>query len=147
MIKQLVICLAAVAGYVQADCYPGDVAYTKIVQDIYHGVTSDNIRLASYGDGNSAISRHTLCNTLVTHHNYEKSHPTQSETNRDFLGNLYISTLRCTNALKATTVYLAGSSGQGITLGVGTLLGRYLPMVLSGLLRLTSRAQRMCSSQ
>ena len=45
-------------GYASADCYPGDVAYNKIIQEIYKGVTSDNIVLTHLG--NSPMSRKDL---------------------------------------------------------------------------------------
>ena len=39
-----------ILGYASADYYPGDVAYNNIVQEIYNGVTSDNIVLTYLGN-------------------------------------------------------------------------------------------------
>ena len=88
-------------GYASADCYPGDVAYNKIVQEIYKGVTSDNIVLTYLGD--SPISRRDLCSILVNNHNYGKN-PGQGQTNRNYLGVL-ITQSACVNALTYTTGY------------------------------------------
>ncbi len=38
--------LLGTAGYVHADCYPGDTAYTSIIQSVYNGVTSGGFQLS-----------------------------------------------------------------------------------------------------
>ena len=96
------ICVLGTLGYVKADCYPGNTAFTNIVQEIYKGVTSDNIILKYLGT--SAINRQNLCQILVTHHNHGKNSG-QFETNRQFLGNLHIWKHICVNALTYTTGY------------------------------------------
>lgn len=100
---QLLTVLAiGVIGQVQADCYPGDSAFTNIVQEIYHGVTSDNIILTYLG--NTPMSRSALCNILVNHHNYGRN-PGQSQTNKAYLGYLHIFQSTCVNALTYTNGY------------------------------------------
>lgn len=99
-----VMCILGLAEYVRADCYPGDTIYTSIVQEIYHGVTSDNIVLASQ-NGGSPITRSSLCNVLTAHHNFGKNPPYQLETNKDFLGSLSVSVSQCKDALTYTQGY------------------------------------------
>ena len=103
------ICVLGVLGHANADCYPGDTAFTNIVQEIYKGVTSDNIILTYHGSG--SMSRNTLCSTLVNHHNYGKN-PGQSQTNRQFLGYQYISQSSCVNALTYTSGYYTSAGWQ-----------------------------------
>ena len=93
-------------GYASADCYPGDVRYNKIIQEVYSGVTSDKIVLSYHGS--SPMNRQDLCSILVDNHNYGKN-PGQGQTNRNYLGVL-ITQSACVNALTYTTGYdsLAG---------------------------------------
>lgn len=108
----LVIGILGVAEYAQADCYPGDTIYTSIVQEIYHGVTSDNIVLTSQ-NGGSPITRNSLCNILTAHHNFGMNqNANQLQTNRDFLGSLGVSVSQCTNALTYTQGYNSKSGWQ-----------------------------------
>ena len=101
----IVLCvLGAAIGTVQADCYPGDTVYTSIVQEIYHGVTSDNIRLDSSNQPSGSINRQQLCNILTDHHNNGRN-PNQQLTNKDFLGFVSVSPAACTNALTYTQGY------------------------------------------
>ena len=95
-----------ILAYASADCYPGDVAYNKIIQEVYSGVTSDNIILSYHGS--SPMNRRDLCSILVNNHNYGKN-PGQGQTNRNYLGVL-ITRSACVNALTYTTGYdsLAG---------------------------------------
>ena len=97
--------------YAQADCYPGDSAYTSIVQEIYKGVTMDNIILDHFTTCATpmAIDRQTLCALLVSQHNFGKnSDAGQTQTNKDYLANgcgqpIPLST--CVNALTYTQGY------------------------------------------
>lgn len=98
----VLISLLGVVGYVQADCYPGDTTYTAIVQQIYHGVTSDRIQLSFHGSG--LMTRRQLCSILTNRHNNGKN-PGQSQTNRDYLGLATISVSQCQNALTYTQGY------------------------------------------
>ena len=84
-------------GYARADCYPGDTAYTSIVQDIYHDATSDKIQLSGSDQPAGTISRYHLCSILRQHHNYGKN-PGQSDTNSEFVG-ITMEQSACTNAL------------------------------------------------
>ena len=107
--------------YAQADCYPGDSAYTSIVQEIYRGVTMDNIILDHFTVCATpmAIDRQTLCALLVSQHNFGKnSGAGQMQTNKDYLANgcsqpIPLST--CVNALTYTQGY---SSSDWETLGI-----------------------------
>ncbi len=95
--------LLGTAGYVHADCYPGNAAYTAIIQNVYHGVTSDNFRLTGTDQLPGFITRKQLCDRLTSHHNYGKN-TGMAQTNRDFLGR-YISSSQCQNALTYTKGY------------------------------------------
>jgi len=96
-----------VLGYVSADCYPGDVAFTNIVQEIYKGVTHDNIVLTYIG--HAPMNRQALCSILVTNHNHGKNSG-QTQTNKNYLGYVPVTQSTCVNALTYTTGYnsLAG---------------------------------------
>ena len=102
------MCILSVCGYALADCYPGDTIYTSIVQEIYKGVTHDNIIVTFHDHGNTPLTRNTLCNILVYRHNNRKN-PGQSQTNKDYLGQS-IGLYSCVNALTYTNGYssLAG---------------------------------------
>ena len=103
--KQIILLMCVLQGtlvsYVQADCYPGDTAYTQIVQEIYHGVTSDNIKLSAHGPG--GLYRSALCHTLTSQHNIGLN-PGQPMSNSNFLGTT-IPQYACENALTYTTGY------------------------------------------
>ena len=88
-------------GYASADCYPGDVAYNMIIQEIYRGVISDNIVFTYLG--NSSMNRYDLCTILVNNHNYRKN-PGQHQTNGNYLG-VFITQSACVNSLTYTTGY------------------------------------------
>ncbi len=96
--------LLGTAGYVHADCYPGDTAYTAIIQNVYHGVTSDNIVLSGTDQLPGTINRKQLCDRLTSHHN-NGINTGMAKTNQDFLGNGYISSSQCQNALTYTQGY------------------------------------------
>ena len=66
--------LLGTAGYVHADCYPSDTAYTAIIQNVYHGVTSNNFRLTGSDQLPGFITRKQLCDRLTSHHNNGKKH-------------------------------------------------------------------------
>ena len=66
---------------VWADVYPGDTAYSRIVQNVYRGVTSDNIRMGWKSD---IRTRPQLCQTLVRRHNDRA--PARNITNASFIG-------------------------------------------------------------
>ena len=83
------------------DCYPGDSAYTEIVQQIYRGVTSDSILLTG---PDQPKSRYQLCSTLTNHHNSGKN-PGQMETNSEFLGQVTVTQTACAHALIYTQGY------------------------------------------
>ena len=100
--------LGALVSYVQADCYPGDTVYTQIVQEIYHGVTSDKIVLTAHG--NTPMSRSDLCEILVTRHNTGKN-PGQKSTNQKFLGTA-MTLKKCLKALTYTTGYDSASGWE-----------------------------------
>lgn len=88
----------------RADCYPGDATYSGIVQQIYTGVTHDNIALSFHG--NTPLTRQSLCQVLVNRHNYGRNLVTcQQQTNRQYLQNLYISVPSCVSALTYTRGY------------------------------------------
>lgn len=101
--------ILGVAGYVSADCYPGDTIYNSILQEIYHGVTSDNIKLTSRDS--IPINRRDLCDILTTHHNSDKN-AVQSQTNKEFLGFVSVSLTDCRNALTYTQGYNTVSGWQ-----------------------------------
>ena len=105
----VLICLLGALGCARADCYPGDTPFTNIVQEIYHGVTADNIVLAYSGP--SSMSRQALCSILVSNHNYGRNRG-QSQTNRDFLGNTFITQFDCVNALTYTKGYSSSAGWQ-----------------------------------
>ena len=103
------VCVLGAIGYAHADCYPGDTAYSSIVQEIYSGVTHDNIVLTFHGS--SPMNRQTLCSTLVNRHNNGKnSLAGQVQTNKDYHGYLPLTQSSCVNALTYTSGYnsLAG---------------------------------------
>ena len=81
------ICLLALLGikfqYARADCYPGDIRYTELVQNMYHGVTSDSIALEAHLP--PTLTRGDLCTILVDRHN-SHTNPGQTNTNAVFLG-------------------------------------------------------------
>ena len=101
------LCVLGVVGYAQADCYPGDTTFNAIVQEIYHGVTSDNIKLDGGPDQPSGtINRQQLCDILTNHHNYGKNSAAgQWRTNRQYLGYVSVSPSDCTDALTYTKGY------------------------------------------
>ena len=105
----VLVCILGALGYAKADCYPGDTAYTNIVQQIYGGVTSDNIVLTFLGS--VPMNRQALCNILVNHHNSGKN-PGQAQTNREYLGHLHITQSTCVNALTYTHGYNTISGWQ-----------------------------------
>lgn len=106
MTLSALLLIAGTLGYASADCYPGDAAYTNIVQEIYRGVTFDNIVLTFFSS--TPMNRRALCSILVSNHNNGKN-PGQNLTNRDYLG-VYVTQSNCVNALTYTTGYssLAG---------------------------------------
>ena len=110
------MCVLGAVSYAQADCYPGDTTYTAIVQEIYHGVTSDNIKLEGGPDQPSGtINRQQLCIILTNHHNYGKNTAAgQWQTNRQYLGytSAVINLSACTNALTYTQGYYSLSDWQ-----------------------------------
>ena len=99
-----------------ADCYPGDIQFTAIVQEIYKKVTSDRISLRGYG----TLTRSQLCSMLVRNHNYGKN-PGQSNTNSVFLTQT-ISYFSCYNALVYTKGY---DTDNGWRSWAGTLSGTW----------------------
>ena len=108
------LCVLGAVGYAQADCYPGDTTYTAIVQEIYHDVTSDNIKLDGGPDQPSGIiNRQQLCDILTNHHNYGMN-TGQSQTNGQYLGyaSAHISSSACTTALTFTQGYNSISGWQ-----------------------------------
>ena len=104
MLFVILACVLGALGYAKADCYPGDSVYTNIVQNIYSGVTSDNIILSFHGS--TSMNRQALCSILVNHHNYGKNRG-QSQTNRQYLGYLKNEIMQdtCVNALTYTQGY------------------------------------------
>ncbi len=93
--------LLGTAGYVHADCYPGDPAYSAITQSIYDGVTSNSIQLSGPNQLQGIISRHQLCDRLTSHHNTGSVslHTGPTPTNGQFLIYGYVSLSDCINAL------------------------------------------------
>lgn len=137
--------LAAMAAYVQADCYPGDVAYT---QEIYHGVTSDNIRLSH--NGGSPISRRSLSATpwpgTTTMGETEGSRKTTGPSLEIYMSALHSAPM-LSPIRRVTTAYLAGSNGRAIIPGLGSLTQEPFLMVPGGLVLLTSKDSHMFCSQ
>ena len=93
------VCVLAFIGYARADCYPGDINYSIIVREVYHSVTSNNIKF-----NDSSVSRQQLCSILTDHHNNGKNQG-QSQTNRDYLGYVTVNQSACTKALTHTQGY------------------------------------------
>jgi hypothetical protein len=67
-----------------SDSYPGDSAYTRIVQDLFDRVRGDRISMR-YRNAGASISRADLCSLLVGRHNDQKNRG-QSQTNAEYLG-------------------------------------------------------------
>ena len=100
------LCVLGAVSYAQADCYPGDSTFNAIVQEIYHSVTSDNIKLDGSNQPSGSINRQHLCSILTNHHNYGKNTDAgQWQTNRQYLGYVSVSQSACTNALTYTKGY------------------------------------------
>lgn len=100
------VMLVAVPMPVLADVYPGDTAYSKIVQDVYHSVSSDRIRM----DWKTNIrTRPQLCQELVKRHN--NTAPVGGKTNASFLG-VEITVNDCLNALYYSKGYKNASGWQ-----------------------------------
>jgi len=100
-----------------ADCYPGDIQFTAIVQEIYKKVTSDRISgLRRYG----TLTRSQLCWMLVRNYNYGKN-PGQTHTNNAFLAQK-VSHHSCYNALVYTNGY---DTSAGWKKWAGTLSGTW----------------------
>lgn len=94
-----------------SDTYPGDAAYTDIVQEIYDGVTSDAIVMADWNDnqGNApghALGRRHLAQLLVDKHDGHRNADIQRVTNAAF-----ISTTLAVDQLVAAMTY-TGSYGS-----------------------------------
>ncbi len=96
--------LLGTAGYVHADCYPDDTAYTSIIQSVYHGVTSDGIQLSGTNQLSGTIDRQDLCTRLTSHHNSGTNNG-MTQTNSEFLVNGAISEPECRDALTYTQGY------------------------------------------
>ena len=94
------LCILGALGYAQADCYPGDTAFTAIVQEVYHGVTSDSINFEAFSSDqpSGSITRQHLCSILTNHHNNGRN-PGQLQTNRDYLRYVTVSESKCIQAL------------------------------------------------
>lgn len=102
----LLISVLGTLSYVQADCYPGDTQYTQIVEEIYHGVTSDRISLSAHDS--SSITRRALCEILIERHNEGTNPGMNGRTNRNYLGpgrRSYIPLYKCLIALTYTRGY------------------------------------------
>jgi len=67
-----------------SDNYPGDAAYSNLVQTVYGGVTSDSISMALH-NGGATQSRTAVAQILVDRHN-NRQNSGQAQTNADFLG-------------------------------------------------------------
>ena len=97
------LCLLGAVGYVKADCYPGDTVFNSILQDIYNGVTTNNIVLTFSGP--TAFTRYHLCLILTNNHNNGKiTNAGMFQTNGAFLGQ-QISYSSCVTALTNTIGY------------------------------------------
>ena len=100
----VVLCVLGIFGHASADCYPGDVNFTAIIQRIYQDVTSDRIVLAGVNQPRSVLNRQQLCQILTDHHNSGRN-PGQLQTNSGFLGSAIVSGIACTDALTYTEGY------------------------------------------
>jgi len=100
-----------------ADIYPGDTAYSQIVQRVYHEVSSDNINMLYK---TNIVSRNQLCSELVNRHNNHKA-PGASQTNAGFIG-VTLTQLDCLNALWYSDGY---DSSAGWTAWAGNLVGTW----------------------
>ena len=100
-----------------ADIYPGDTAYSQIVQEIYHEISSDNIDLAY---DQSIVDRTDLCTKLIDQHN-NITPGVASQTNANFI-NQTISLNTCLNALWYSTGYTSSSE---LAAWAGTLSGTW----------------------
>lgn len=113
----LLLGISFFAGPLSADRYPGDTTYTSIVQEIYHGVSSDNIILSF----NLTINdRKQLCETLVEQHNNGLP-GSASETNSAYI-NEVISLNSCLNALWYSSGY---NDSSGLDAWTGELTGTW----------------------
>lgn len=99
----MLLVMLKVCGLAYADCYPGDVQYTAIVQEIYKKVTSDKISgLRGYP---YSLTRSQLCKLLVSNHNNGYlPRSGQAYANSHFLGQS-VSESSCVNALTYTKGY------------------------------------------
>jgi len=106
-----------ISGSVYADQYPGDFAFTDIVQRVYHQVSADSINMSSRPN---IINRHQLCSTLVNRHNNWVA-PGVGESNANFI-NLSLTQSDCLNALWYSNGY---SSSAGWRAWAGFLTGSW----------------------
>ena len=100
-----------------ADIYPGDAAYSAIVQDIYLGVSADNIDMQY---DNSIVTRTDLCTILTNQHN-NGTPGAASQTNASLI-NQTISLSDCLNALWYSQGY---NSSAGLAAWKGDLSGTW----------------------
>ena len=128
--KKLLLALSAIiiCQPAFADRYPGDAAFEEIRQEVYGGITSDNIRM----DFNrSIVTRNQLCRTLVNRHNTnrvtyrEDDEPNgrilTTTTNASFIG-VSLTELDCLNALWFSDGY---DSSAGWRAWAGNLVGTW----------------------
>jgi len=106
-----------ITGLVYADQYPGDIAFTNIVQRVYHEVSADSISMSSRPN---IVNRHQLCSNLVDRHNNWIA-PGAGQSNADFI-NLSITQSDCLNALWYSNGY---SSSAGWSAWAGLLTGTW----------------------
>jgi hypothetical protein len=102
-----------------SDTYPGDRAYTQIIEDLRDRVSRDRI-VMQFWQGGAVQSRSQVCQLLVQRHN-SGSNRGQSQTNSAFLGQSLTGT-ECTNALIRTRGY---SSPAGWTEWAGLHQGTW----------------------
>jgi hypothetical protein len=100
-----------------ADIYPGDTAYNAIVQNIYHGVSADNINLVY---DQSIHTRTQLCVKLTDQHN-NGTPGVATQTNAALI-NQTITVADCLNALWFSQGY---NSSTGLAAWKGNLSGSW----------------------
>ncbi len=139
--------LLGTAGYVHADCYPGDTAYTSIIQSVYNGVTSGGFQLSGTDQLSGTINRQDLCIRLTSHHN-SGTNSGMTQTNSQFLVNGAISESECRDALTYTQGYnsIAGwQQWDGSIVASGIIQSmEEIMMVPYGKLHLQSRVLHIC---